>query len=96
MYPVRNNAEHDKDGSEDPRDQSQVSPSENDALANQIVIEHRRPSDHLFVRLPVCPHSDGDDSKACDDCKHDICPPFREHMNLRARLQGTIAKSLQF
>jgi hypothetical protein len=93
MYPVRNNPEHDKDGSEDPRDQSQVSPSENDALANQIVIEHRRPSDHLFVRLPVCPHSNSDYSKTRDDREHDICPPFRERMNLRAPLEGTIAKS---
>jgi hypothetical protein len=86
MYPVRNNAEHDEDGSEDPRDQSQVSPSENDALANQIVIEHRRPSDHLFVRLPVCPHSDGDDSKACDDREHESALPFTSGTNLRALL----------
>jgi hypothetical protein len=86
MYPVRNNAEHDKDGSEDPRDQSQVSPSENDALANQIVIEHRRPSDHLFVRLPVCPHSDGDDGKACDDREHESALPFTSGTNLRTLL----------
>jgi hypothetical protein len=86
MYPIRNDPEHDKDRSKHPCDQSQISSSENNALANEIVIEHRRPSDHLFVRLPVCPHGNSDYSKACDDREHDVCPPFRERMNLRAPL----------
>ncbi len=96
MYPIRNDPEHDKDRSEHPCDQSQVSPDENNALANEIVIKHRRPSDHLFVRLPVCPHGNSDYSKACDDCEHDISPHIRERMNLRTLLLGTIAKSYNF
>src|SRR5262249_1864128 len=34
MYPIRNDPEHDKDRSEHPCDQSQVSPDENNTLAN--------------------------------------------------------------
>jgi hypothetical protein len=86
MYPIRNDPEHDKDRSKHPCDQSQISSSENNALANEIVIEHRRPSDHLFVRLPVCPHGNSDYGKACDDREHESALPFTSGMNLRALL----------
>jgi hypothetical protein len=43
MYPVRNDAKHDKHRSQHPCDQSQISTSEDDVLPNYIVIEHDRP-----------------------------------------------------
>jgi hypothetical protein len=79
MYPVRNNAEHDKHRGQHPCDQSQVSASEDNALPNYIVIEHHRPLDRLFVRQPICPITDSDYSNACDDREQVWASLLRAH-----------------